>query len=302
MEKPSFGRGVFFAASSYFLWGILPLYWKLLSSIDPLHILSFRILLSLILVSGILFSRKKFSWLKFYKDKKKGLLLVLAALTISFNWGLYIWAVNRGHTIETSLGYYINPLISIVMGLCFFREKLKPLQTIAFLLAIIGVVTLTVFTGALPWVSLGLAFSFAFYGLLKKTITLSALESLGVETLVASPIGLLLLFIPFGEVQGGGVLSAHGLSYLAELPPYTLALLLFSGAVSALPLYLFAKGARMLPLSTLGFVQFISPTLTFLAGVFVFREAFPPHDFIVFGCIWTAAVLYIISLRAGGKR
>jgi chloramphenicol-sensitive protein RarD len=291
MSKPSFGRGVSFAVLAYLLWGVLPLYWKLLAAVNPLHILAFRILFSLLLVSCVLFFYKNFSWLNIFKNKKEGLLLILAALIISFNWGLYIWAVNMGHTIEAALGYYINPLVSVVLGLCVFREKMNLLQTLAFTLAVIGVLILTVFSGAPPWISLGLAMSFGLYGLLKKTIRLSALESLGSETLIASPLSLILLFGSFGT---GG---RQGLSYLTELPALTLILLPVCGLVTTLPLYLFAKGVKLLPLSTIGFIQFLAPTLTFLAGVFVFRESFPSRNYIVFGFIWTAVILYIISLR-----
>ncbi|MDR2953025.1 MAG: EamA family transporter RarD [Treponema sp.] len=295
MEKQSLGKGLLFSVLAYLLWGVLPLYWKLLAAIPPLHILSFRILFSLILISAILFSQKNFSWLKILKNKKKGILLILAAFTISFNWGLYIWAVNTGHTIETSVGYYINPLISIVLGLCFFREKLNALQWVSVGLALAGVLLLTWFSGALPWIPLGLALSFGFYGLLKKAGELSAMESLGAETLIASPLGLLLLFLP---LTAGG----RGLSYFHQLPAATLLILLGCGVVTSLPLYLFGKGARLLPLSTLGFVQFVSPTLTFFEGVFLFRESFPIRNLIAFGFIWAAVVLYIASLRAASKK
>ena len=294
MEKPAFGKGVFFAVLAYFLWGIFPLYWKLLAAVSPLHILAFRILFSLILVSGILFYRRNFSWLNIFRDKKDGILMLLAALTISFNWGLYIWAVNSGHTIEAALGYYINPLISVVLGLWVFKEKMNFLQIIAFSLAVIGVILLTVFTGAPPWVSLGLALSFGFYGLLKKSVKLSALESLGSETLLSSPLSLLLLF-GFGGQQGG-------ISYLADLPIHTLLLLMLCGFVTTLPLYLFAKSVKILPLSTVGFIQFSAPTLTFMVGVFVFKESFPSYNLIVFGFIWAAVVLYIISLKWPSKK
>ena len=292
--NPSHSSGVFFAVTAYCLWGVLPLYWKLLAAVDPMHLLAFRILLSLLLLGCILLARKNTSWLFFFKDKRKGLLLVLASLIISFNWGLYIWAVNQGHTIEAALGYYINPLISVVLGMCFFREKLNLLQGLAFSCAVIGVLILTLLTGTPPWISLGLALSFGLYGLLKKTISLSALESLGVETLIASPLGLWLLFGPYG---GGTITGRQGLSYLWEMPLSTLCVLLFCWAVTTVPLYLFGRGAKLLPLSTLGFIQFIAPTLTFLTGVFVFHESFPLHNFIVFGFIWTAVVLYIVSLK-----
>ena len=300
MEKSSFGKGAVLAASSYIIWGCLPLYWKTLSAINSLHILGFRIIFSLILVGGILLARKNASWLKFYKDRRLGILMILAGLAISFNWGLYIWAINSGHTIETSLGYYINPLVSIVLGLVFFREKLNALQIVSFCLAVTGVLIITIFTGRLPWISLGLAFSFALYGLLKKTVRISALESLAVETLVSFPLGLLLLLTSFGTSTNGTAISfsgLHSLLYITKLPPHTLLLLLLCGAATTFPLYLFSKGAKMLPLSSLGFIQFLSPTLYFLTGFFIFREYFPPHNFIAFGFIWSAAILYIISLK-----
>jgi len=300
MDKSPIGKGAIFAALSYLMWGILPLYWKTLAAINSLHILGFRIIFSLVLVGSILLIRKNVSWLGFYKDRRLRVLMILAGITISFNWGLYIWAVNSGHTIETSLGYYINPLISIVFGLVFFREKLNVLQIVSFCLAITGVLILTVFTGRLPWVSLGLALSFALYGLLKKTVSMSALESLSVETLVSLPLGLLLLFTSFGTNMNGTAISfpdPHSLSYILKLPFHTLFLLIVCGAATTIPLYLFSKGAKMLPLSTLGFIQFLSPTLSFLTGFFIFHEYFPPHNFIAFGFIWTAAILYIISLK-----
>ena len=154
--------------------------------------------------------------------------MILAGLLISFNWGLFIWAVNNGNTIETSLGYYINPLFSIVLGLCFFKEKLKLLQLVSFGLAFIGVMVLTIFTGRLPWISLCLACSFAIYGVLKKTVNLSALESMGAETLVAAPIGLLLFFTTFGTTQGIRFSGLQELYYLTELSHIVLFAILFS--------------------------------------------------------------------------
>jgi chloramphenicol-sensitive protein RarD len=301
MEKSSFGKGVFFAAFAYLIWGILPLYWKTLSAINSLHILGFRIILSLLLVGCILLAGKNTSWLKFYKDRRKGTIIVLAGLTISFNWGLYIWAVNSGHTIESAIGYYINPLLSIVLGMIFFREKLKILQLLAFIIALAGVLILTVLTGSPPWIALGLAFSFALYGLLKKTVHLSALESLGVETLIAAPLGILLFLIPFGTSRSFP--DPRSLAYISGLPAQTLLLLAICGLMTSFPLYLFANGAKMLPLSTLGFVQFLSPTLSFITGFFIFGESFPIQNFLALGCIWIAVILYMISLkRSRGTR
>jgi chloramphenicol-sensitive protein RarD len=295
MIKSSFGKGVFFAILAYFLWGLLPIYWKVLSEINSLHILGFRIILSLLLVGCLLLAAKNTSWLKFYKDGRKAISIIFAGLTISFNWGLYIWAVNGGYTIETAIGYYINPLLSIVLGMIFFREKLNLLQILAFIIALAGVLILTILTGSPPWISLGCALSFAFYGLLKKTVSFSALESLGVETLTASPLGILLFLFPFGT--GRSFPDPHSLAYILDLPVKTLLFLPLCGLVTSFPLYLFAKGAKILPLSTLGFIQFLSPTLSFITGYFIFGESFPIQNFLALGCIWIAVILYTVSLK-----
>ena len=297
MEKQSLGKGIFFAVSAYLIWGLLPLYWKLLDAINPVHILGYRILFSALLAGGILLAGKNTSWLKFYKDRKKRILMILAALAISLNWCLYIYAINTGHTIDTSLGYYINPLISIVLGMILFKEKLKVLQIIAFCLATVGVLIITILTHKVPLIALSLAFSFALYGLLKKTVSLPALESLGIETLVASPLGVLLMFISFGANGSIKFPDPQGYLYWTYLPLSALLLLLLCGFFTSLPLYLFSRSAKLLPLSTLGFCQFLSPTLTFITGYFIFGESFPAHNFIAFGFIWSAVILYIISLR-----
>jgi len=295
MNKTSFTAGVLYGITAYILWGILPLYWKLLSALNPFHILAFRIILSLVLVGCVLIIQKNFNWLNFFKDRKDGFLIISAAIIICFNWGLYIWAVNNGHTIEAAMGYYINPLISVVLGLCVFREKINRLQAVSFAFAVTGVIIQIIFTGSLPWISLGLALSFGIYGLIKKTIKLSALESLGSETLAASPVSLALFIIPF--TADGKFFSLEGLLYLKDIPALTIAVLSFCGLITALPLFLFAKCVKILPLSTVGFMQFLAPTLTFLTGVFIFKEAFSFYSLIVFGFIWAAVVLYMISLR-----
>ena len=295
MNNPSFNKGLFFALLGFSVWGVLPLYWKMLERIDPLHILAFRILFSLVVVGTILFTTKNFTWLTLFRNPKKGALQVLTGLLLCNNWGLYVWAVNTGRTIEGSLGYYINPLVSIVLGMIFFREKLSVLQKTAFGLAVLGVLVLTLFSGTLPWISIVLAVSFGFYGLLKKSIELPAMESLAAETLGLVPLGFFLLFFRFDS--GGLVSGWQSLSYLPELPLHTLISVSLIGFISPIPLYCFAKAARLLPLSTLGFLQFLSPTCQFLLGYFVFAEFFPPHYFAAFAFIWLAAILYVISLK-----
>ena len=302
MIKSSFGKGVLCAVFAYLVWGFLPLYWRMLAQLNSMHILAFRILFSLLLISIILFIQKKTSWLVFYKDRHKCIRLIFSGITICFSWGFYIWAVNGGFTIESALGYYINPLISIMLGMVIFKEKLNFLQGFAFALALAGVLLLTIFTGSLPWISILIGLSFTCYSFMKKTINMPALESVGVETLIGSPLGIILLFTPLGIIMTAGDPGHANISYLAGLPPLTLFLLIFIGAATTLPLFLFSIGARLLPLSTLGFIQFISPTMTFLTGFFIFKEPFPPRNFIVFGFIWAAAILYIISLRMRDKK
>ena len=301
MNVSPFGKGLFFACSAFFLWGILPLYWRFLIGVHPLHILSLRILLSLVLVAAILLARKNVAWLLVFRNPKKAALLVLTGLLLCTNWGLYIWAVNQERTIEASLGYYINPLVSILLGLLFFRERLRPLQWIAVAVAFSGVLLITVLSGLLPWISLVLAATFGFYGLLKKMHSLSALESLGAETLASVPVGIAILLLGFGGGNGNVAFAGlSGLGYFAGLPVHTLALLALCGAVTALPLYLFARSTKLLPLSTVGFTQFIGPTLQFLIGLLVFGEAFPSYYLAAFVMIWAAVVLYVVSLR--GKK
>ena len=304
MDNSSLKKGILFTISSYVTWGILPLYWKLLISIDSIHILAFRIIGSLLLVAIVLSFQKNIAWLTVFKDRKKGSFMILTSLAVTINWGIYIWAVNAGHTIEASMGFYINPLISIALGLIFFREKLKPLQWGAFGISALGVFMITVLSGSFPWISIALALSFGFYGLFKKKVPLAAMESLGAETLAALPIGLFLLFFKFETNASGMVNISSGwreLSYIAGLPIHTIIILLFCGVVTIFPLYCFARGTKILPLSTVGFLQFFSPTLQFLMGYFVFAEYFPLRYFIAFAFIWAAVIIYMISLRTVPK-
>ena len=288
--------GFVYAILAYLIWGLLPLYWKLLIAVDSMHILGFRILLSLVLVSIILLAQRNVKWLAAFKDRKKRWFLILTALIICANWGIYIWAVNNGKTLATSLGYYINPLVAISLGLLFFRERLKPLQWAAVALALAAVILLTILSGSLPWISLALAFTFGFYSMLKKKVALTALESLGAETLASIHIGILLLCMTYTGPQPS-LSGFQSIAYISGLPASTWALLSFCGLATMLPLYFFAQAAKMLPLSALGFCQFLSPTMTFIIGVFVFGETFPPLQIIVFLMIWAAVALYIISLR-----
>jgi len=296
--RAALNKGLLFALVTFFLWGSLPLYWKFLGGINSLHILAARILVSLVLLITILSFQKNFAWLSIFKDIKKTRSLIAASLILCFNWGLYIWAVNQGRIVEASLGYYINPLVSVVLGLIFFREKLKTLQWAAVILAFLGVLILTILSGTPPWISLILALTFGFYGLVKKQLKLSSLESLTAETLVVTPLGVLFLLVKI-ETQGGlrFIPDAQNLAYFAELGVGIWIALALIGVVSSLPLYCFGRAAKLLPLSTVGFCQFIAPTLQFSIGVFIYGEAFPLRNAIAFSFIWFAVILYIISLK-----
>jgi chloramphenicol-sensitive protein RarD len=197
---------------------------------------------------------------------------------------LLIWAINSGHTLEGSLGNYLNPLVYVILGMIFFRERLSLLQWAAFILAAISVIMLTVFSGKFPWVSIGLTFTFGFYGLIKKKVNAGSLENLGTETLLSVPVSIILLLIP------GGGLNAI-MSYDIKI----WIILLFVGLVTTAPLYCFSRGAKYLPLSVMGFIQFITPTIHFGLGVFVFHESFPLHNLLAFILIWAAVILYCIS-------
>jgi chloramphenicol-sensitive protein RarD len=278
--------GVLYEVFSYTFWGVMPLYWHLLTFTSPLHILGCRIVFALVFTALALVISGNRSWLRLLSDPDKRWSTVLAGFTVSLNWGLYIWAVNTGHTIEASLGYYINPLIAILLGLIFLREKLNVLQWVAFGFAGFGVLLMTIFSGVFPWVALLLAVTFGFYGLFKKKNRAGSLEALGAETLAALPLGLCLLIFPL-----------HGLKQLAASSPLQWLLLVSAGAVTAIPLYTFAQGAKLLPLTAIGFLQFINPTILFFLGVFAFDEPFTPNKLWAFAFIWAAVILYCVSLR-----
>ena len=280
----SIKKGILYEVFSYTFWGLMPVYWHLLNFASPLRILGCRITFALFFTALVLFIRGNKTWLALLSGAESRRYTILSGIAVSLNWGIYIWAVNMGHTIEASMGYYINPLISVLLALIFLRERLTALQWTAFGFAALGVLLVTVFSGVFPWISLLLALTFGFYGLIKKKIKAGSLEALGAETLAVLPLGLALLIFP-----------TAGLLELDSLRQWLL--LLSCGIITALPLYTFAQGAKLLPLSTVGFLQFITPTILFFLGVFAFGEEFPLRMLWPFGCIWIAVGLYCLSLR-----
>lgn len=286
----NYKQGIFFGLAAYVLWGILPVYWKALELVSPFEILSSRFMWSCVFVFLLIIFQKK--WPLFSKEVKQvfsnvktGAAMVAAGITISFNWGTFIWAVNNGHIVETSMGYYINPLVSILFAVVFLRERLDKMQLAAITCAFIGVASMVYSFGKIPWVSLTLAFTFALYGLLKKILPVSALTSIMLETLLITPLALVYEYS----------LWQQGVSFYASENLQVIMMLTGAGVVTAIPLLLFTAGARLLPLKIIGFLQYISPTLTLLIGVFVYNEAFTASHLLAFGWIWAALLLFIVS-------
>lgn len=286
----NYKQGIFFGLAAYVLWGVLPVYWKALELVSPFEILSSRFMWSCVFVFLLIIFQKK--WPLFTKEVKQvfsnvktGAAMAAAGITISFNWGTFIWAVNNGHIVETSMGYYINPLVSILFAVVFLRERLDKMQLAAITCAFIGVASMVYSFGKIPWVSLTLAFTFALYGLLKKILPVSALTSIMLETLLITPLALVYEYS----------LWQQGVSFYASGNLQVIMMLTGAGIVTAIPLLLFTAGARLLPLKILGFLQYISPTLTLLIGVFVYNEAFTASHLLAFGWIWAALLLFIVS-------
>ncbi len=284
--------GTIYALGAFTLWGLLPVYWKWLAAVPAGEILAHRVFWSACFVTGLLLALGRRDFLKLLTGARTRSSLIVTGLLIGVNWFTYIYAVNSGQVIEASMGYYINPLISILLGMIVLKERLTPLQTAALFLAAAGVLIVTVNYGRMPWIALILSGTFGLYGLLKKTANLDALSSLAIETLLLAPFaaGYILLNL-YNDTGAAGRLGTQ-----------TDLLLIFSGVVTALPLYWFAQGARRIPLSRVGFLQYIAPSLMLMIGVFLFKEAFTLIHAISFGCIWAALLLYSLSRPVSSHR
>ncbi|TWI56739.1 chloramphenicol-sensitive protein RarD [Pseudomonas duriflava] len=290
-------QGYILGLSAYVLWGLFPLYFKLLATLPALEILVQRIVWSALAGTLMLTFWKHPGWWANLRAHPRHIAqLGLTGLLVGGNWLIYIWAVNNGHMLEASLGYYINPLINVLLGLVLLGERLRPLQWLAVAIAAIGVVQQVWTLGQLPWVSLALAFSFAFYGLLRKRTPVAALPGMVVETWLLLPLAIIALPL---LTQAVSLESAVWSSPLALL-------LVLSGPVTLIPLLCFNAAARKLPYSTIGFLQYIAPTLVLLLAVFVFHEPFPQERLLAFLCIWVALLIFSVdialSLRRSGAR
>ena len=278
--------GITYSLAAFIVWGVLPLYWKALKVVPAGEILAHRIIWSFLFVSVIVTVTKRWNGFKeVLKSRSKRVAVIVSAVIISANWFIYIWAVNNNHIVETSLGYYISPLLSIVLGVVVLKEKLTKWQAIAVIFATIGVGIITMEYGRIPWIAITLALTFGVYGLVKKLVNVDSIIALTLETVIVAPIAL--IYLGNKEVQGTGI-------FFAASPDITL-LLVFSGVATATPLLWFALGAQKIPLSTIGFIQYLAPTIALAIGVLIFKESFTAIHGVSFGLIWFALTIYSVS-------
>jgi chloramphenicol-sensitive protein RarD len=274
-------RGILYGIAAYVMWGLFPLYWPLLKPSGAVEILAHRMVWSLVAVVTVLAVRRHWSWFRTL-TRRQFVLLTVAAVTISVNWGTYIYAVNSGHVVEGALGYFINPLVSVLFGVVVFRERLRPWQWVAVGLGAASVLILALDYGRLPWIAIVLAMSFGTYGLLKKSAQVGSAESLTVETLVLLVPALVYLTVL--EVNGTATFGHHGLGHAA--------LLAGAGIVTAVPLLAFTASAIRVPLTVIGVLQYIAPVLQFLCGVLIIHETMPASRWIGFTVVWLALAVF----------
>jgi chloramphenicol-sensitive protein RarD len=279
-------RGLVATIGAFVAWGLFPLYWRELQSIASLQITAHRIVWCTVFVVGFLMWKQGFGWLRATLSRPRALpMLCASSLLISVNWVLYVWAVNAGYVVETALGYFINPLVNVLLGVAVLKERLNARQWLSVALAAAGVAWLTWSVGRLPWIALSLAVSFGLYGLLRKLVSVESIPGLGVESL--------LLFVPaLGFLVACEAMGTAGFGHVGR---YEDILLILAGVATALPLIWFAYGARRIPLSLVGIIQYVGPTLQLLTGVLLFGEPFTQDQAIGFGCIWGALALYAVD-------
>jgi chloramphenicol-sensitive protein RarD len=279
--------------AAYGLWGLFPLYWPLLEPGTAVEILGHRIFWSMVaMVLLVVAAKRGAHLLELLRSRRTALLLVAAAVLITVNWGVYIWGVNSEHVVETSLGYFINPLVTVLLGVALLGERLRPVQWAAMGVAALAVVVLTLDYGRPPWIALSLAASFATYGLLKKTAGAGAVESLTLETLVLAPFALLLLVLL--EASGDGHFTGYGADHVV--------LLMSAGIVTAVPLLCFGGAATRIPMTTLGLLQYLTPTIQFAIGVGIRGEEMSDVRWVGFGLVWVALAILTVESVLNHRR
>ena len=274
--------GIFYAAAAYSLWGLFPLYWDLLASVPPIELSIHRMLWCALFAAGVMAARGRTGivW-RVMRDRRLLAALSLSSVLIAANWTIYIWAIAEHHIVDAALGYYINPLLSIVLGVALLGERLSKLKIAAIALAAIAVGVQAIELGHVPWIALSLALSFGFYGFVRKLTPVDPLDGLTVETCLLFPLTLgIVVFLAWNGT--GAFPSAHF---------STNALLILAGPVTAIPLALFAAGVRRIRMTTLGFLQYLSPSITLAVATLIFHEPFTASDMATFGCVWAALIL-----------
>lgn len=278
--------GIVYAALAYLSWGLFPLYFRQVAAVPALEVVLHRTLWSLVFVLALLAMRRQWAWMREVLRQPRVLgAFALSALLLAANWLTYVWAVNNGHVVDASLGYFILPLVNVALGYVFLHERPRPGQWLAVTVAAAGVLWLTVLTGRLPWIALVLALSFGFYGLLRKVAVLGALEGLTLETVLLAPVTMAVL----------GAWAWQGQGALVQGDASTLGWLVLAGPVTAIPLLWFAAGARRIPLATMGILQYIAPSLQLALGVWLFHEAFDVSRLAGFVLIWAALLVYTLE-------
>jgi len=286
-------RGALFGAAAYLLWGVFPLYFPLLDPAGPIEVLAHRVVWSLVVVGVLVQVRRRWAGVRAVVDDRAKLTrLTGAAIVLAVNWGMYIYGVTSGRVVETSLGYFINPLVTVMLGVIVLREKLRPVQYGALGIAAAAVLFLSIENGRPPWIALTLAFSFGTYGLLKKTAVVGALEGLTVETAVLTPLAL--IYLVGLQVTGHATFTGHGAGHTT--------LLALTGVITAVPLLFFGATASRVPLTTLGVLQYLAPTLQFLIGVLVLDEPLGSARLLGFGLVWVALVIFTFDLMTARRR
>lgn len=283
LHSAAMTKGMWYGIGAYAIWGVLPIFWKSIQQLSAFEILGHRIVWSWLLLALLLSARRRWPGLQLaLRQPRTWRVYGTTAVLLAINWSTYIWAVNSGHIVESSLGYFINPLVNVLLGVVLLRERLRPWQIVAVASALAGVVYLTFNYGRLPWIALTLAFSFGFYGLLRKQAPLSSTHGLTLETGI--------LFVP--ALAYLGWLQAGETAVFLHTTPLVTLLVPLSGVATALPLLLFGAAAPLLTLTTLGILQYLAPTLQFLIGVLIYGEPFDRADLLGFSLIWLALIVY----------
>jgi chloramphenicol-sensitive protein RarD len=286
-------KGILYGVGAYALWGLFPIYWKFLHDVSALQVIGHRIGWSFFFLTAYIIVAGRWKDFRSVAVNRKTVgAYSIAAILLSLNWLIYVWGVNAGFIVETSLGYFINPLLSVLLGVVFLRERLRPMQWIPVGLAALGVIYLTFVYGRLPWIALSLAFSFGFYGFVKKLSPLGSLYGLTLETGIVFPIAVIYLIVM--QVGTSGAFLHNGT--VVDV------LLVGSGIVTTIPLLMFASAAKQIPLTLVGLLQYIAPTIQFLIGVFVYKEPFDFAHFIGFAIVWVALIIFAVESYLANRR